>query len=236
MSRQWFAARSSGRQASTSCLIIACVLALLAAPTTAGAQAAAAMYQGPYLSLWSPTTRDTSYLYAGWLQRSSDDGAPAHTVLSVGAQFGVANAAGVHQIVFGVAAEAWSMPGSLSMLTGIEASTINLEPNNFYRKISLWSTFKNRADDQYWTPPAQPMNVDSQALRIESQPGTGFERGIVFAQYSLFPSARLARPAAIDLTEIPDAQIGNIDLIRIRQGVSLRYDPKAGELYLYKGP
>jgi hypothetical protein len=227
--------RAARRGVDRRFVVVACVLTLLLAPTAACAQAAAAMYQGPYLSLWSPTTRDTSYLYAGWLQRSSDDGAPDHTVLSVGAQFGVANAAGVHQIAFGVAAEAWSMPGSLSMLTGIEASTINLEPNNAYRKISLWSTFKNRSDAEYWTPPAQSMNVDSQALRIESQPGTGFERGIVFGKYSLFPSPRLARPAVIDLTEIPDAQIGNIDLIRIREGVSLRYDPKAGELYLYKG-
>ena len=236
MSMHGFAARLPGGRAGTGILAFACALFCLAAAGPACAQMAASMYAGPFYSLWYPTARDASYSYAGWLERSADGGAPDHTVLTVGAQFGAANQAGVHQIAFGLATEAWAMRGSLSMLTGVEASTINLEPNNAYRKISLWSTFKNRVDGEYLTPPAEAMNLDTQALRIESQPGTGFERGIVFAEFSLFPSTRLPRPAVIDLSEIPDAQIGDIDLIRIRAGVALRYDPKTGELYLYKAP
>ncbi|HEY4138636.1 MAG TPA: hypothetical protein VGN65_09300 [Casimicrobiaceae bacterium] len=111
------------------------------------------------------------------------------------------------------------------MLTGLEATTINREPDNPWRKISLWSTFKNRPDTEYASPPLDPANMGSQALRIESQPGTGFERGIVIAPTSLHWSRTLDRPAAIDLSEIGDEDIGSIDIIRIRKDLSLRYDP-----------
>src|SRR5207253_4595245 len=89
------------------------------------------------------------------------------------------NRRGVHRVVFGMATEAWAEQGSFAMLTGIEATTINREPDNPWQKISLWSTFKNRPDTEYWTALSDPDNMGSQALRIESQPGTGFERGIV---------------------------------------------------------
>ena len=64
--------------------------------------------------------------------------------------------------------------------------------------------------------------------------GTGFERGLVFDGVSL--RAVNDRPAAIDLSDIPDSEIGSIDLIRIRKDVSLRYDPATRELVLHKGP
>ena len=123
-------------------------------------------------------------------------------MLTVGAQINAKNFAGVHQIVFGIATEAWAEPGSRSMLYGIEATTINREPDNPYRKVSMWSTFKNRTDTDYYNVPADPMNINSQALRIESQIGTGFERGVVFAPISLHVSPTMARPAAIDLSEL----------------------------------
>jgi len=213
---------------------------LLAASTLVAAIPVAAQpfpeaNNGPIYSQWSPTKREIGYLFAGVLDRSSDDGAPPNSVLTVGAQINAINRGGVNQIAFGIATEAWAERGSFSMLTGIEATTINREPDNPHRKISMWSTFKNRADTEYWSPPIDPMNLDSQALRIESQIGTGFERGITFAQHSLHPSRAMERPAAIDLSEIPDAQIGEIDLIRIRADVSLRYDPASGQLYLH-GP
>jgi hypothetical protein len=64
--------------------------------------------------------------------------------------------------------------------------------------------------------------------------GIGFERGLVFDGVSL--KATGARPAAIDLSDIPDSEIGGIDLIRIRKDVSLRCDPATRELVLHKGP
>jgi hypothetical protein len=205
---------------------------LALASATASAQAVS--NAGPFYSNWSPKDREIGYLFAGVADRYSDDGAPPYSVLTVGAQINAKNHAGVNQIAFGIATEAWAEPGSRSMLTGIEATAINREPSNPYRKISMWSTFKNRRDEEYNNVPDDPMNINSQALRIESQLGTGFERGVVFAPISLHGSPQMARPAAIDLSEIPDAQIGEIDLIRIRNGVALRYDPQSRSLYLHQ--
>lgn len=213
--------------------LLLAALMLVAGIDAAAAQPFPEAKAGPIYSQWSPTKRDIGYLFAGVLDRWSDDGAPPYSVLTVGAQINAMNRAGVNQIAFGIATEAWAEPGSYSMLTGIEATTINREPDNPHRKISMWSTFKNRADTEIWNPPADPMNLNSQALRVESQIGTGFERGITFAEHSLHPSRAMERPAAIDLSEISDAQIGEIDLIRIRADVSLRYDPASRQLYLH---
>jgi hypothetical protein len=182
---------------------------------------------GPIVGGWNPVGSDAGYVLAGVVDRPAAGGAPNWTVLTVGAQLSAINRRGVNQVAFGIATEAWAEQGSFSMLTGIEATTINREPDNPWRKISMWSTFKNRPDTEYFSPPPDPANIGSQGLRIESQPGTGFERGIVFALTALHPSRALARPVAIDLSEISDEQIGNIDLIRIRKGISVRYDPIA---------
>ena len=91
---------------------------------------------------------------------------------------------------------------------------------------------KNRADGA--ADPGQPMNANSIAYRVSAQTGTGFERGLVFDAHSLVRPA--GRPAAIDLSEIPDEAIGEIDLIRIRKDVSLRYDPATRQLVLHVAP
>ena len=188
------------------------------------------MLTGPIVTDWKPIGRDSAYLFAGQVDRTTAAGAQDWTVLTVGAQINAINRHGVHQVVFGVATEAWAEQGSFAMLTGLEATTINREPNNPWRKISLWSTFKNRPDSEYANPLLDPANMGSQALRIESQPGTGFERGIVFAPAALHWSRTTAVPVAIDLSEIGDEQIGSIDIIRIRKDVSVRYDPVARAL------
>jgi hypothetical protein len=141
----------------------------------------------------------------------------------VGAQLNAYAARGSDQIVFGIATEAWSLPGSRSMLTGLEATAINMEPENPWRKISLWSTYKTRPDTLYDDIPADPTNMNAQALRIESQPGTGFERGIVLARYSLHPSRVEARPILVDLREVPSEAIAGWDLVAFPDGCRLRY-------------
>src|SRR5206468_8183871 len=146
------------------------------------------MLTGPMIADWKPVRREAAYLFAGQVDRATAAGAPDWTVLTVGAQINAVNRRGVHQVVFGVATEAWAEQGSFSMLTGLEATTINREPDNPWRKISMWSTFKNRPDSEYFSPLSDPANMGSQALRIESQPGTGFERGVVFAPAALHPS------------------------------------------------
>ena len=78
------------------------------------------------------------------------------------------------------------------------------------------------------------MNANSIAYWVTAQPGTGFERGLVFDGTSL---ARCpGRAAAIDLSDVPDDQMGQIDLIRIRKDVSLRYDPATRQLVLHVAP
>lgn len=180
-------------------------------------------HAGPIVSRWSPTGPGIGYILAGLVERTSDAGAPPWTVLTVGAQINAVNRFGVNQVAFGIATEALAERGSFSMLTGIEASAINREPDNPWRKIGVWSTFKNRPDTEYLTAPVDPANMGSQALRIESQPGTGFERGIVFAPISLHASRNFARPAALDLSEMSAGDLAGVDIIRFPDGCALRY-------------
>jgi hypothetical protein len=206
---------------------IAFALLLATAPvhaTDLGADmTAATAYAGPILSTWNPAGRDIGYAFAGQVERFTDKGAKPWTVLTVGAQINAINHRGVDQIAFGIATEAWADFGSFSMLTGIEATAINREPDNPWRKIGMWSTFKNRPDTEYFSPPPDPANMNAQALRIESQPGTGFERGIVFAQISLHVSRKVARPVAIDFAEMDEAAVEGIDVMRFPDGCSVVY-------------
>lgn len=177
---------------------------------------------GPVLSQWTHQGGGIAYLFAGTVALDTP-GSPPHTELAVGAQLNAYANPGSHQIVFGIATEAWALPNSYSMLTGLEATAINMEPANPWRKISLWSTFKTRPDTAYDDVPADPANMNAQALRIESQPGTGFERGIVLAKHSLHASRNEARPILIDLREVPAAEIAGWDLVAFPDGCRLRY-------------
>jgi hypothetical protein len=152
----------------------------------------------------------------------------------VAGQFNATAKWGVNQWVFGVAAEAWADHGSFSMLVGGEFSVLNRNVDNPWRKWGTLITFKNRTDFEWDYPPPDPANLGSEAIHIGSQPKTGFERGIVFDTYSLHASSNVSRPIVIDLSAIPDDQIGQIDLIKIRTGVSLRYDPTTQSLVLHK--
>ena len=133
------------------------------------------------------------------------------------------------QWAFGAAVEAWALPGSRSVLVGIEATIVNEEPGNLRAKVASNAVMKNRPDGG--ADPGAPMNANSIAYRVTGQPGTGFERGLVFDGGSLVKAS--GRPAAIDLSAIPDDAIGDVDLIRIRSDVSLRYDPATRQLVLH---
>lgn len=178
--------------------------------------------QGPTLSSWTHSGGGIAYLFAGTVSLDTPSSLP-HTELAVGAQLNAYAGPGSHQIVFGIATEAWALPGSLSMLTGLEATTINLEPSNPWRKIALWSTFKTRPDTKYDEVPSDPANLNAQALRIESQPGTGFERGVVLSKHSLHASRAEPRPILVDLREVPSDVVAGWDLIAFPDGCRLRY-------------
>lgn len=185
----------------------------------------------PYVSAWEPATPGVAYAFAGLLRRTGGSSEPLRDY-TVSAQFVAQNGPGIDQWAFGLASEAWALPGSRSILVALESAVINEEPTNVYPKIANNAVMKNRADGD--ADPGQPMNANSIAYWVTAQPGTGFERGLVFDGTSLL-SAR-GRAAAIDLSDIPDSQIGQIDLIRIRKDVSVRFDPASRQLVLYVTP
>jgi hypothetical protein len=196
------------------------VTALAQADTTRSG--APELRAGPTLSQWTHRGGEIAYLFAGNVMLETPQ-SNLHTEIAVGAQLNAHAKSGSHQIVFGIATEAWAHPGSHSLLTGLEATTINMEPENPWRKIALWSTYKTRPDTRYYEVPADPANMNSQALRIESMPGTGFERGIVLSKYSLHPSRNEPRPILLDMREVPAEAILGWDLVAFPDGCRLRY-------------
>lgn len=152
--------------------------------------------------------------------------------LTIGGLFSVRHPAGVHQWALGAVTQAWAFPGSRSILVGFESAVVNEEPSSLLPKIAVNAVMKNRADGA--PQPQAPFNANSIAYWVSAQPGTGFERGLVFDRDSLAAIGK--RPAVIDLSELPDALIGQVDLIRIRSDVSLRYDPSSRQLVLHVDP
>jgi len=181
----------------------------------------------PYVSHWNPSSPGIAYGFLGGLTRVT--GSPEdHQDMTVAAQLTARNARGVHQWAFGVATEAWAMEGSRSILVGLEAAVINEEPSNREFKVANNAVFKNRADTG--VDPGAPLNENSVAYWVTAQPGTGFERGLVFDRGSLVAVGK--RPAVIDLSDLTDDQLASVDLIRIRSDVALRYDPATRQLVL----
>jgi hypothetical protein len=154
---------------------------------------------------------------------------PHMSDFTVGTLLSVRHARDVHQWAFGAAVEAWAMPGSRSLLVGIESAVINEEPANAMPKVAINAVMKNRADGE--PPPERPMNANTTAILVSSQAATGFERGLAFDRNALLATS--GRAAAIDLSDVPDDRIGEIDLVRIRKDVALRYDPVKRELVLH---
>jgi hypothetical protein len=201
-------------------------IALLSlAPLAASAQVQLANHpDGPPAVILERTQRGggIGYLFAGNVMLD-DPTAQPFTELAVGAQLNAHANTGSHQIVFGIATEAWAAPGSFSLLTGIESTPINMEPDNPWHKVAFYATYKTRPDTGYDDVPSDPGNMNAQALRIESQPGTGFERGIVLGKDSLHASRNEPRPILIDLREVPSAALATWDLIAFPDGCRLRY-------------
>jgi hypothetical protein len=184
-----------------------------------------------FITVWSPILPGNAYGFFTETTRMAASVAPLKD-FTVAAQLVAKNGPGVHQWAFGVASEAWAQPGSRSILVGLESAVINEEPSNVYPKIANNAVMKNRADGG--VDPGAPLNANSIAYWVTAQPGTGFERGLVFDRQSLVAAG--ARPAAIDLSDLSDEQIGQVDLIRIRKDVALRYDPATKSLVLHVGP
>ena len=207
------------------CRLAVLLLPLALAP--AGAQADDAAYY----SIYTTAGPGFAYGFAANVDRSGGSARPLAD-FTVAAQLSARNGPGVEQWAFGAATEAWALPGSRSILVGLESAVINEEPTNLYPKVANNAVMKNRADGA--ADPGQPMNANSIAYWVSAQPGTGFERGLAFDAHALAMPG--GRPAAIDLSDLPDDAIGAIDLIRIRKDVALRYDPATRQLVLHVTP
>ena len=203
--------------------LVQCTSALgQSAPLAAAINSGTDFRSGPIISQWTHRGGGIAYLFAGNVTLDAS-ASPPHTEIAVGAQLNAVGAANTHQILFGTATEAWALPGSLSQLTGLEASTINMEPANAWQKVGLWTTYKTRPDASYADAPLDAGNMNSQALRVESQPGTGFERGIVLGRHSLHASRLEKRPILLDLRELDEVDAESWDLVRFPDGCALRY-------------
>jgi hypothetical protein len=204
--------------------VVALAFGVLAAP--AFAQSSSGLNE--YITEWSPTGPGIAYGFAALVKRTGGSQVP-YTDFTIGGQFVAKNAPAVHQWVFGAAIEAWALPGSRSILVGVESAIINQEPGNTSPKVANNAVMKNRPDGT--ADPGAPMNAKTIAYWVSAQSGTGFERGLVFDRVSLLSVNE--RPVAIDLSDIPDEDIGQIDLIRIRKNVALRFDPVTRTLVLH---
>jgi hypothetical protein len=200
--------------------------ALATAATLALALVAAPCGAAPdFVAQWNPTSPGLAYGFLAGLTRVAGSARP-YNDFTVAVQATARNDRNVHQWAFGVASEAWALPGSRSTLVGVEAAVINEELTNQQSKVATNLVFKNRADGGM--QPDSPMNHNSIALWVTAQPGTGFERGIVFGAGSLMDTKQ--RPAVLDLSDLSDEDIARVDLIRLRKDVVLRYDPAARAL------
>jgi len=166
-------------------------------------------------SVWFPTNEFLGYSFGGRVDRTYVPGLAPYSVYTIGALLGAHNTAGVDQWVFGIATEAISQLGSRSVIVGIEATAVNMEPLNFMPKIANNAVFKNRLDGA--PAPSAPMNANSIAYWITAQPGTGFERGLVFHDGSL--ASTNGRPVAIDFSGV---SVG-ADIMKFNDGCVLRY-------------
>ncbi len=212
----------------TAARLIATVFLFALAPLAAAVPPDPAANPNSFITVWSPVKPGYAASFFTEATRTAGSAAALQD-FTVAGQLVAKNGSGVHQWAFGVAAEAWAQPGSRSVLVGLESAVINEEPSNVYPKIANNAVMKNRADGG--ADPGAPLNANSIAYWITAQSGTGFERGLVFDRISLKTAS--GRPAAIDLSDIPDDEIGLVDLIRIRKDVTLRYDPVTRQLVLH---
>jgi hypothetical protein len=203
-------------------LLVSLLCSLALVPLGTGAD------PGAHFSIYTTAEPGYAYGFAANVDRTGGSPLPLKD-FTVGAQLSARNGPGVDQWAFGAATEAWAVRGSRSILVGLEAAVINEEPTNLFPKVANNAVMKNRADGA--ADPGQAMNANSIAYWVSAQPGTGFERGLVFDAHSLARTG--GRPAAIDLSDLPDEAIGEIDLIRIRKDVALRYDPATRQLVLH---
>lgn len=93
----------------------------------------------------------------------------------------------------------WSTTDSFNQI-GWEAGIVNFSPSSSGYKVGLNTVIKCQMDDAYANganPCATPNNLNSYAVLVTSQLGTGWQSGIIFGYHSIDPHG-----AAIDFSSL----------------------------------
>lgn len=120
----------------------------------------------------------------------------------------------IPRITWGIATEAWSMPGAKSSLVGGEFSVLSLNHDQRFDIRGADLVFKNRRDGvgSVGQKGENRYNENSRALNISSQPRSsdgeycGWQTGIYFDKDSLDRTASKSYTALMDFSEITDKE------------------------------
>jgi hypothetical protein len=118
------------------------------------------------------------------------------------------------RITWGIATEAWSMPGAKTSLVGGEFSVISLNHDQRFDIRGADLVFKNRRDKvgSVVQVGENRYNENSRALNISSQPRStagehcGWQTGVYFGKDSLDRTASKPYTSLMDFTEITDTE------------------------------
>jgi len=188
--------------------------------------------ENPYLfSVYNRSGDQYTYGVAGNARGVGDPtlpyGAPQYVVAAqLNARALPGGVPGAIQYVWGEATEAWAYPGTSAVLVGIEPSIIQMEPDgngSALPRVGAYITFKNREDGKYDTPPPGFYNLNSSALRIESQPETGWSSVITLGENSVREDINGRQPTMLDLREVPLDVVKDLALIRFPDGYCQYY-------------
>ena len=116
----------------------------------------------------------------------------------------------MQRITWGIATEAWSMPGAKSSLVGGEFSVVSLNHDQRHDIRGADLVFKNRRDGagSVGRVGENRYNENSRALNISSQPRSstgeycGWQTGVYFDKDSLDRTASKPYTALVDFTAI----------------------------------
>ncbi|HEX4944657.1 MAG TPA: hypothetical protein VFV55_09915 [Usitatibacteraceae bacterium] len=180
---------------------------------------------GPLLPIWKMTLDDPRdnivYGLATMVTRSNGEGA------TVGGQINAWAGNGITGQTWGTATEAVGMKGNKSILVGLEALVANQEPEHDLPKIGINIVFNNGGD---LDSAGEGSNVNSVGLWFTATSMKSFESAIKLDRRSISGSISKPRPAVLDLEDLDPDTIGEVDLIRLPGGKSIRFNPYTSQL------
>ena len=178
--------------------------------------------QGSYYTDFATSRSDITYGYAAGVVRNSSPTVNSYTVAG---QFNAHANNGVFSPTFGIATEAIGLVGATGPLVGIEALVANYGADHTAPKVAVNAVYKSYFGNA---------NTNSTAFFVSAYntiwAQNGFETGIKFDRVSLKASPNRAA-AVIDLSEIPLEDLKNMDLIKLPNGMSIRWNGSSLSVY-----